>query len=203
MGVGLFKDPCLMGVFLPPIPDAFVTPINMISFVIIFMGDPWILPDPTEAEIYGDTMLLSQAEQTYLAIQSESASTIFPPTAGELDQYSLPEWVDIPSSTSHEFLNDTLLSDEAILKVMTLGERPWEDNHHRSSILLPLDDEDPPLTSMATEDGSTRSPSTSYGILIEGNLSNISKTITIDISVKPSIIEAITIGAKSTQQEIL
>ena len=86
---------------------------------------------------------------------------------------------------------------------MTLSERPWEDNHHRSSILPPLDDEDPPLTSMATEVGSTHSPSTSYGISIEGNLRNISKTITIDISVNPGIMEAITIGAKYTQQEIL
>ena len=56
---------------------------------------------------------------------------------------------------------------------------------------------------MATEDGLTRSPSTSYGISTKGNLSNISQTITIDISVKPGIVEAITIGAKSTQQEIL
>jgi hypothetical protein len=105
----------------------------------------------------------------------------------------------LASSCSHDFLNDPFLSDEAILEVMTLGERPWEDNHHRSSILPPLDDEDPPLTSMATKDGLTRSPSTSYGISTEENLSNISKTITIDISIKPSIMEAITIGAKSTQ----
>ena len=86
---------------------------------------------------------------------------------------------------------------------MTLTERPWENNHHRSFILPPLNDKDPPLTSMATEDGLTRSPSTSYGISTKGNLSNISQTITIDISVKPGIVEAITIGAKSTQQEIL
>ena len=188
-----------MGVFSLPVPDAFVAPINMISSIGTFMGDPWILPDPIEAETCGDTMLLSSAEQTYSAIQSESASTICPPTMGELDQYSLLEWAAIPSSLSH----DTLLSDEVILEVMTLGERPWEDNHHRSSVLPPLDDEDPPLTSMATKDGSTRSPSTSYGISTEGNFSNISKTITIDISVKTSIVEAITIGAKSTQQEIL
>ena len=34
-------------------------------------------------------------------------------------------------------------------------------------------------------------------------MSNIAKTITIDISVKTSIVEAINIGANSTQQEIL
>ena len=32
-GAGLFKDPYLMGVFPPPVPDAFITPINMIAQV--------------------------------------------------------------------------------------------------------------------------------------------------------------------------
>ena len=50
IGAGLFKDPCLMGVFPPPIPDAFIAPINMISFVSTFMGDPWILPNSAEVE---------------------------------------------------------------------------------------------------------------------------------------------------------
>ena len=188
IGAGLFKDPCLMGVFPPPVPDAFVAPINMISSVGTFVGDPWILPSPAEEEQYGDTMPLSPAEKTYSAIQSESVSQSCSPPEDVLDIYSLPEWAATPSSSSHDFLNDVLLSDEAIIEAMTLSERPWEDHHHRSSVLPPLHDEDPPLTSMATEDGSTHSPSTSYGILIEGNLSNISKTITINISVKPGIV---------------
>ena len=50
IGAGLFKDPCLMGVFPPLFPDAFVAPINMISSVGTFVGDPWILPNPTELE---------------------------------------------------------------------------------------------------------------------------------------------------------
>jgi hypothetical protein len=148
IGAGLFKDPYLMGVFPPPVPDAFVTPINMISSVGTFVSDPWILPSPAEAEQYGDTMLLSPAEKTYSAIQSESVSPISPPPEDVVDIYSFPEWATIPSSSSHNFLNDILLLDEAIIEVMTLFERPWEDNHHRSSILPPLNDEDPPLTSM-------------------------------------------------------
>ena len=199
IGVGLFKDPCLMGVFPPHVPNAFVAPINMISSIGTFMGDPWILPNPTEVENYGDTMLLSPAEKTYSAIQSESVSNICPPIKGELDLYSLPEWEDIPSSSSHDFLNDILLSEEEIIEAMAVSERPWGDTHHLSSILPPLNEEDSPLTSRATEDGPTRSPSTSFGLLIEGNLSNISKTITIDILVKPGTVEAITIGANYTQ----
>ena len=148
-------------------------------------------------------MPLSPAEKTYSAIQSESVSHICPPTEDELDPYSLPEWAVIPSSSSHDFLNDVLLLDKAIIEAMVLSKRPWEDNHHRSSILPPLNEEDSPLTHMATEDGPTRSPPTSSHLSTEGNLSNISKTITIDISVKPGTMEAIIIGANPTQQEIL
>ena len=130
IGVGRFKDPCLMGVFLPHVPDAFVAPINMISSVGTFVGDPWILPDPTKVETYGDTMPLSSAEKTYSTIQSKSVSVICPPSEDELDQYSLPKREDISSSSSHDFLSDALLLDEAILEAMMLSERPWEDNHH-------------------------------------------------------------------------
>lgn len=135
-------------------------------------------------------------------IQSEFASTICSPKEDKLDQNSLPEWADIPSSSSHYFLSDTLLSDEVILEAMMLSERPWEDNHHRSSVLPPLNEEVSPLTSEATNHGPTHSPSTFYGISTEGNLSNISKTITFDISVKPGVMETIMIGAKCTPEEI-
>jgi hypothetical protein len=56
--------------------------------------------------------------------------------------------------------------------------------------------------SQLLDHGQTRSPSTSYGISTKGNLSNISKTITINISVKPEVMETITIGAKCTLEEI-
>ena len=56
IGAGLFKDPYLMGVFLPPIPDTIVIPINMISSVGTHMGDPWVLPNPTEGESFGKTV---------------------------------------------------------------------------------------------------------------------------------------------------
>ena len=150
---GLFKDPCLMGVFPPPISDTFVAPINMISSVGTHMGDPWVLPNPTELETFGDTMSLSFVERTYSAIQSESASAICSPQENELDQYSLPEWVDIPSSSSLDFLSDTLLSDEAILEATMLSERPWEDNHHRSSILPSLNEEELPFHLEASDNG--------------------------------------------------
>lgn len=83
-----------------------------------------------------------------------------------------------------------------------LSERSWEVNHHWSSILSPLNEEEFPLQLEASDNGRTHSPSTSYGISSEGNLSNISKTITIDISVKPNIMEIITIGANCSLEEV-
>ena len=68
IGAGIFKDPYLMGVFPPPVPDAFVVPINMISSVDTLMGDPWVLPNPVEVETFGDTMPLSLAKKSYYAI---------------------------------------------------------------------------------------------------------------------------------------
>ena len=99
-------------------------------------------------------------------------------------------------------MSDTLLYNEAILEAMMMSEWPWEDNHHRSSILPPLIEEESPLQPEASDNGRTHSPSTSYGVSSEGNLSNILKTITIDISVKPDIMETITIGANYSPKEV-
>ena len=83
-----------------------------------------------------------------------------------------------------------------------LSEWLWEDNHHLSSILPPLIKEELPLQPEGSDNGRTHSPSTSYGISSEGNLSNISKTITIDISVKPDIVETITIETNYSPEEV-
>ena len=124
-----------MGVFPPPLLDTIVAPINMIPSVSTHLGDPCIIPNLSEVESCGDIMLLSLAKLSYSMIQFEVESNVCPSHENVLDQYSLPEWADIPSSPSHEFLSDTLLSDEAILEAMMMSEHPWEDNHHRSSLL--------------------------------------------------------------------
>ena len=135
VGARLFKEPCLMGVFSPPVPNTIVTPINMISSISTHMGDPWVFPNLSEVESYGDTMLLSLAKSSYSVIQSESESTICFSHENELGQYSLPEWENIPSSPSHDFLSKTLLSDEVKLKAVMVSKKRWEDYHHRLSIL--------------------------------------------------------------------
>ena len=113
-----------MGVFPPPVPNTIVSLINMISSVGSHLGDPWVILNPSEMESYGDTMSLSLAKLSYSAIQCETESNVFFSQKNELDQYSLPEWEEIPSSLSHDFLSDTLLSDEAIVKAMMMSERP-------------------------------------------------------------------------------
>ena len=80
-------------------------------------------------------------------------------------------------------MSEFFLFDEDILEAMMMSEIPWEDYHHRSLILPTFSEEDMPLqTQVSTINGGNTShvPSTSY----EVNMSNILKTITIDISVK-------------------
>lgn len=79
-------------------------------------------------------MPLSPAKLSYSVIQLvgesiESDTSIL--LNEELEKYSFLNWVK-SLSFSHEFLNDTFPSVEAILEVMTLSGIPWEHSHHRS-----------------------------------------------------------------------
>lgn len=134
IGTGMFKDPCLMGVFplsAPDIPK--ISLVNMISSVSSY--NPWVMPCPSEIESFGNIMLLSPTKLSYSAILSAGQyveTDHCPYFLRELDQSFLP-YGDPTLSTTHDFLNDTLSSNESILKVLSLSERPWEDLHHRSS----------------------------------------------------------------------
>ena len=86
-----------------------------------------------------------------------------------------------------------------------MEDTPWDDGHHRSILFLEqhtLDNYQRILTPstvvvISTVSGSTRD------VFAEGNLSNISPTIPIDISVKPGIIENVHIGASCSPDEIV
>ena len=72
-------------------------------------------------------------------IQNASAdSDQHPSPLEEYDPYTSPVWV-INNPNSHDILDKTFSSNEAIMKVMNILERPWEDMHHRSSFLTKLD----------------------------------------------------------------
>jgi hypothetical protein len=55
----------------------------------------------------------------------------------EEDHILKPVW-DTSSSFSHDFFNDTLPSDEAIVEAMNGSDRPWDDMHHHSYFLLEI-----------------------------------------------------------------
>lgn len=104
-------------------------------------------------------------------------------------------------SVTHDFLNDNLPSNESILEVMSLFERPWEDSHHRSSF--------PPgsTTNMASFHphlwtSLSQLPSLLSDVFLEGNLSNILETISINISVKQGVVEYIQIGVDFSSEGI-
>jgi hypothetical protein len=51
----------------------------------------------------------------------------------EEDPILKPVWAT-SSSFSHDFLDDTFPSDEAIIEAMNGFEKPWDDMHHRTLI---------------------------------------------------------------------
>ena len=55
----------------------------------------------------------------------------------EVDHVLETVWV-VQSSCSHDCLDNTLPSDEAILYAMYGPDRPWDDMHHRSYFLPTL-----------------------------------------------------------------
>ena len=98
--------------------------VNMISSIPHEQTNPWILPDPSDIDTYGEQMLLSPVEFAYQAIQTTFTSPITFVTANG----TISPPITTPSFNS---LNQVLPTYEAILKIMSLEERPREDSHHR------------------------------------------------------------------------
>ena len=83
-------------------------------------------------------------------------------------------------------------------------EPPWEELHHRSYFL-------PELYRLEREDfrailservGSPMVPLSSPGSMVDGNMTNISSMIPINISCDPGSIENVYIGAECSHAEI-
>jgi hypothetical protein len=191
VGVGLLKDSSLMGTFpIPPpdVPRSSVTSINMISTSIHetpTSHDPWMVPDPSDHPRYSDEMTLSPFESAYQAIQS---TTPYTTSLGELSPD--PFCVIFPT-------------DEMIMSVME--DTPWDNGHHHSFLFLEQH------TIEKYQWISTPSivfiistiPKSTHDVFSEGNLSNISPTIPLDISIKPGIVENVHIGASCSPDKII
>ena len=100
-------------------------------------------------------------------------------------------------------LDSVLPSEEEILEVMMGIDLPWEDLHHRSYFIPPLQEVESIFSELFTSDVCTVSnPLAPTHVRAEGNMSVISKTIPINISRDPSIIENIFIGIECSPEEI-
>jgi hypothetical protein len=192
VGVGLLKDSSLMGTFpIPPppnIPSPSVASINMISTMpreLPGSADPWVVPHPGDHVHFDDVMPLSSVESTYQAIQSASHTT------SSCEELSLdPFHIVFPT-------------DEMIMFI--LDDNPWDDGHHRSILFLEQQtlENYQQISTSSTVVVITTVPGATRDVFAEGNLSNISPTIPIDISVKPGIVENVHIGTSCSPDEIV
>jgi hypothetical protein len=107
-------------------------------------------------------------------------------------------------SCSHDFLDETLPSDEAILEAMNVSERPWDDMHHRYYVFPSLEriEQDEFRSTLSEIVGHAIVPLDTHGIYVEGNMESISPTIQINISHTPGKIENVNIGADCFPEEI-
>jgi hypothetical protein len=193
VGVGLIKDSTLMGTFpIPPpnVPPPLVASINTISTFIRetpMSSDLWAVPAPDDYLRYGDQIPLSLVESAYQAIQSTSPSTL-----------SL-------GNSSPDPFRVIFPTDKIIMFVMSMEDTPWDNGHHRSILFLEQH------TIESYQWISTPSivvfistvPESTHDMFYEGNLSNISPTIPLDISIKPRVFENVHIGASCSNDEVV
>ncbi len=146
LGVGMYSS--LMGTFEFPSP---IAKINAISssrefsrdgfFRTHYFSDPWTLPSPmttlVEGQENGMAFPMSAAELRYQSIANSVEDHSTPFSEEELDGHVAPAW-SLDSASALDCLDSVLPSEEAILEVMMGIDRPWEDLHHRSYFLPPL-----------------------------------------------------------------
>jgi hypothetical protein len=191
VSVGLLKDSSLMGTFpIPPpdVPCSSIASINMISNPIHELPvshDPWIVPDSGDYLHYNDEMPLSPVESAYQTIQSTTPST---PSLGEFSPD--PFHVIFPT-------------DEMIMSIME--DTPWDNGHHRSILFLEQHtiENYQRISTPSTVVIISTVPGSTHDVFFEGNLSNISPTIPLDISIKPRIIDNVHIRALCSSDEIV
>jgi hypothetical protein len=208
IGVGLLKYFILMGTFPTPLPPTMhhIAAINMIltmPYQSLESSNPWIVPSPLEFDVLNGIMPLSLAEAAYVAIQyappSSNNSHLLAP-----DAYSVPCWLDSLSSAV-DYISQIFPSDESIMEFFIINDLPWDDNHHRSLFLPPLEEIHQDICSVFPPDvtDAPQSPILTQDTLSEGNMGNISTTIVIDISIKEGVMENINLGANFTPEEVV
>jgi hypothetical protein len=130
-------------------------------------------------------MSLSLVEAAYQAIQWARPST---PSLGELSPD--PFCVIFPT-------------DEMIMSI--LEDTPWDNGHHHSILFLEQHtlENYQQISTPSTIVVISTVPESTHDVFSEGNLSNISPSIPIDISVKPKIVKNVHIRALCSSDKIV
>ena len=90
----------------------------------------WVVPSPSEDNLYCEHMPLSLARISYQGIQWASESFESTDTSSEpLDDYFMPIWV-IDHPLYHEFFDIDLHTNEEIMEVMPIYDHPWGELYH-------------------------------------------------------------------------
>jgi hypothetical protein len=89
--------------------------------------------------------------------------------------------------------------------VMFMEDTPWDDGHHGSILFLEHHtiENYQWISTLSTIVGISCVPKSTHDVIYEGNLSNISPTIPLNISIKPGVIENVHIGASCSDDEVV
>jgi hypothetical protein len=95
-------------------------------------------------------------------------------------------------------------TDEMIMTVMSMEDNPWDDGHRRSIIFLERDtiERYQWISTLSIVVVISSILESTHDGLYEGNLSNISPTIPLDILIKPGVVENVHIGASCSTDEV-
>ena len=138
-------------------------------------------------------MSLSPVEQDYEAICLAYAA----------HNFSSINWVDrsLDYGTSSDPFLHTFSTDESIIEIMMSNDASWDEHHHHSSFPDTIEDNisgvylpnivKPFMNFISIHE-----------IDSEKNLSNIEEIISLDISIKPRIVENLYIGASCSSFKI-
>ena len=149
-------------------------------------------------------MMLTPVEINYCEIIAASYPPPLehPPSSMALDIYSQSPWFG--DADSPDPLREFFPSNEAIVETMSLEDLSWSDGHHRSSFMPGLGEMFDCIERFASQVPTPplQTPILTHEVLSEGNLSNITQTMPIDISVKPRVVENIHVGVTCSPEEI-
>jgi hypothetical protein len=95
-------------------------------------------------------------------------------------------------------------TDEAILEALTSSDRPWDDLHHRSYLLSDLGriEVGEFVLTMTRDRSCPINPLNTHIVYTEGNMETIAKTIPIDISRTPGVVDNVFIRVDCSLEEI-